>query len=64
MNTTKNPLASKTLWANGLAFVSTIAIANGFDLGLTAEVQAQILAGIMAIVNIVLRLMTTEAIVK
>ena len=60
----KSPLLSKTLWANGLAFLSVGTLAQGLDLGLTADVQAKILAAVMAIVNIVLRFMTTEAIVK
>ncbi len=62
MNTSKPAWASKTLWANALAFLSTLALANGLDIGLTAEVQAQILGGVMAVLNIVLRFVTTEAI--
>ena len=50
--------ASKTLWINGLALVASIGATTGFDLGLTAEVQTSIVTGIMALVNIVLRLTT------
>lgn len=53
---------SKTFWANLIALVATIGTANGFDLGLDAEAQAQILAGVMAVVNIGLRLVTNKAI--
>jgi len=54
--------ASKTIWANVIALAATMAGVFGFDLGLTADAQAQIVAGIMAVVNIVLRLVTTQPI--
>lgn len=53
---------SKTVWANILAAVATLAGVFGLDLGLTPEVQAQIVGGIMAVVNIVLRFVTKDAI--
>lgn len=50
--------ASKTLWINALALGASFALAAGLDLGLTPEVQSAIVTGIMAVVNIVLRLVT------
>ncbi len=62
MNTSKPAWASKTLWANGLAMASSMALAGGLDLGLDPAAQAQILVGIMAGVNVILRLVTQDAI--
>jgi hypothetical protein len=50
--------ASKTLWANLLAGAVTIGGVFGLDLGLDEAAQAQLVAGIMVVVNIVLRLVT------
>lgn len=50
--------ASKTLWVNVLAFAAAVTGALGLDLGLDAETQASLVVGIMAVVNIVLRLIT------
>ena len=54
----KSWYASKTLWVNLLAMVATILGAFGIDLGLTPEVQTEIAVGVMAAVNVVLRLVT------
>ncbi|KKL62861.1 hypothetical protein LCGC14_2180920 [marine sediment metagenome] len=54
--------ASKTIWANIMAFAGTMGLIFGVDLGLTPEVQAQIVAATMAVVNVVLRLITTQAV--
>ncbi len=54
--------ASKTVWANIVAFAATVAVIAGIDVGLTPEVQAEIVAAVLAGVNIVLRLITREAI--
>lgn len=59
---TKAWYASKTLWVNALALIATLAGAFGIDLGLTPEVQAEVGVGIMAVVNIILRLTTSKAI--
>ena len=56
--------ASKTIWANLVAFAATVAVIAGVDLGLTPEVQAEIVAAVLAGVNIVLRLITTQGIGK
>lgn len=52
--------ASKTIWANVIAFAATMATVFGVDLpfALTPEAQAEIVAAIMAVVNIVLRFVT------
>ena len=54
--------ASKTLWVNAIALVASILVANGMDLGLTPEVQGSIVAGIMSVVNIILRIITKSAV--
>lgn len=56
--------ASKTIWANILAFAATVATVLGVDLPfeLTPETQAEIVAAIMAVVNIALRFVTTTPI--
>lgn len=53
---------SKTLFVNAVAFVAAIGTAFGAELGLDAETQATLIAGIMAIINFVLRLVTKEPI--
>lgn len=55
---------SKTLWINVLAGIAAVSGAFGLDLGLTTEVQTAIVGGVMAIVNIVLRAVTTTALTK
>lgn len=52
--------ASKTIWVNFLAFGAMIAAAFGLDLpfDLTPEFQTEIVAIVMAVVNIVLRFWT------
>lgn len=59
---TKPVYASKTLWVNIVALVGSILAAKGWDLGLTPEVQGSVVAGIMAVVNIVLRFTTKSAV--
>jgi hypothetical protein len=54
--------ASKTLWANGIALVGSVGISLGFDMGFTPEVQGTLVAGVMAVVNIILRFMTKDAV--
>jgi len=48
--------ASKTLWVNTIAFVAALASSFGFEIG--AEQQGALVGGVMAVVNIVLRLIT------
>ncbi len=62
MDTTKAWFASKTLWINFIAVLGAVASAFGLDLGLDPESQVAIVGGVMAVVNIVLRLTTTTAI--
>ncbi len=58
----KSWIESRTIWLNIVAGVATLATVFGVDLGLTPEVQAELVAGIMVVVNIVLRFMTSTAI--
>ncbi len=58
----KSWIESKTIWANVIGGAVALATAFGVDLGLTPETQATLVAGIMVVVNIVLRFMTTQAI--
>ena len=60
----KHWFMSKTLWANALAMIAAVTGAVGMDLGLTPEVQAQIVVGIMAVVNIFLRIVTKSPVGK
>jgi hypothetical protein len=54
--------ASKTIWANVVAFAATLGTIVGVDTGLTPEVQAEVVAAVMAVVNVALRLITGEPI--
>ena len=60
----KNWYQSKTIVTNLFALLVSFALASGIDLGLTATVQAEIVAGFMAISNIILRLDTDAGIGK
>jgi hypothetical protein len=62
MNDTKSKFASKTIWANLIAGAVTIGTVFGLDLGLTPETQAELVAGIMVLVNIALRFVTDQGI--
>ncbi len=55
---------SKTLWVNFIAFIATVTGAFGLDLGLDPEMQASIVTGVMAVVNIVLRFVTTTPVIE
>ncbi len=59
---TKSVLASKTMWANVIAFIAAISTSFGFELGLDPETQLAIVGGIMAALNIVLRFVTKSAV--
>lgn len=50
--------ASKTIWVNIIAGVAAISTAFGLDLGLDAEAQAALVGGVMALVNVILRIVT------
>ena len=49
---------SKTLWTNFVALLASAALAAGLDLGLTAETQVALVGGILAVANMVLRMVT------
>jgi hypothetical protein len=49
---------SKTIIVNVLAGIAAVTGAFGLDLGLDAEAQAALATGILAVVNIVLRVVT------
>jgi len=53
--------ASKTVWVNLIALMAVLASFKGIEI--TPEEQAQILTGVLAIVNILLRFTTHEPIV-
>ncbi len=50
--------ASKTLWVNLVAVAAAVFGAFGLDIGLDPETQIALVGGVMAVVNIVLRLVT------
>lgn len=54
--------ASKTLIANVIAGIVAVSTAFGLDLGLSPETQTALVGGILALVNIVLRFMTSKPI--
>lgn len=54
--------ASKTIWVNIIAAVAAISTAFGLDLGLGPEQQTAIVGGIMAVANVILRLVTDSPI--
>lgn len=58
---TKTWWSSKTIWVNFMAGVAAIAAGFGLDLGLTAEVQSQVVVGVLAAVNVALRVVTSSA---
>ncbi len=58
MNAIKPWWTSKTIWTNLLALLGSIVIAIGFDPGRWAEISTVALA----VVNLALRLVTTEEI--
>lgn len=51
--------ASRTLWANIIGGAVAIGTAFGLNLGLDAESQTAIVGGIMTIINVILRFMTS-----
>ena len=58
----KSWYTSKTLWVNIVAGIATVSTAFGLDLGLDAETQVAVVGGLMALLNIVLRLVTKGAV--
>ncbi len=62
MENSKPKWASKTLWVNLVAAAASLALLLGVDVGLDTAGQAEIVIGIMGVVNIFLRFMTTTAI--
>ena len=56
----KHIFLSKIFWANVLGLVAIVATAEGVDLGLSSDVQAEIVAGILAVVNVILRMVTRQ----
>jgi hypothetical protein len=62
MQQTKPWYASKTIWANLVAFAATMATIAGIDLGFDAATQAELVAGVMAIVNVALRMITSAGV--
>ena len=55
---TKQWFKSRTVWANVIAGGVTVATVFGLDLGLSPETQAELVTGIMVLVNLVLRFLT------
>lgn len=52
--------ASKTLWVNIVAGIATVSTAFGLNLGLDADTQVALVGGVMAVINIVLRVVTKQ----
>lgn len=62
-NTVKKWWASKTIWVNIIAFITSILAALNI-VDIDAEMQASLVGGIMAVTNIILRLTTKSGIKK
>ena len=54
----KKALQSKTIITNSVGLIAAGGILAGVDLGMDMDSQTAIVAGIMAILNIILRFMT------
>ena len=54
--------ASKTMWVNVVAVLAAVTGAFSMDLGLDPETQIALVGGIMAVINMVLRYVTTDSI--
>jgi len=54
----KNILQSKTFWANIVSVLAVIAAGRGLEID--AATQAGIVAGVMAVVNIIMRLVSKD----
>jgi len=53
---------SRTLWMNLILGSIAVGTAFGLDLALSPEEQTAIVGGVIAVVNLVLRLLTSEGI--
>lgn len=50
---TQRPWQSRTMWVNLISGIAALAVVFGLDFGLDAERQTEIVAGIMAVVNVI-----------
>jgi len=50
---------SKTIWVNGLTIVGLGFGLFGIDVGLDEETKGKIATGVLAVVNVILRMMTS-----
>lgn len=57
---TKRLIQSKTFWTNIIALVAMIVASQGVDIGLDVETQGTLVAGILAVTNIALRVVTHQ----
>ena len=62
MEETKPWWTSKTLWTNAVMLGVTVGTFFGLELGLDPDAQIAVVGGIMAVVNIALRFVTTKAV--
>ena len=59
--TTKKWYQSKTLWTNGIAIAAMLIVSfTGVDID--GETQAAIATGVLAVINVVLRLVTNKSV--
>lgn len=56
--------ASRTIWANVVGAAAGITASYGLDLGLTPETQGAIVLGILGVVNVIMRAVTSTGIGK
>ncbi len=53
---------SKTIWVNGLTVVGLMFGLFGIDVGLDESTKNEIAVGVIAVVNLILRIMTSSGI--
>jgi hypothetical protein len=58
MDQSKPWYASKTIWLNVIAGIAAVSSAFGLNLGLDTQAQAELAAGGLALVNVILRLVS------
>ena len=58
----KHPAQSKTLWVNVVGLIASLSTVFGVDLGLDPETQVALVGSILTVVNIGLRLVTSQSV--
>lgn len=62
MEDTKRWWTSKTMWVNVVAVIAAITGAFSMDMGLDPDTQIALVGGVMAVINMILRFITTTSV--